>query len=153
MKDSYLVKKKADEIIVADMSGGIKKEEIMAFNDTLNQTVKGVVSVVENVSSTYRDVSMISAQVEVEYKRLDHALDCLMLKAQRDIQIYQDTLPLLEQNFNSMQNRMDRLMDRALDFISDDCSEESLSRQEAVMKLIEITNESLNKLIVKLLPA
>ncbi len=87
MKDSYLVKKKADEIIVADMSGGIKKEEIMAFNDTLNQTVKGVVSVVENVSSTYRDVSMISAQVEVEYKRLDHALDCLMLKAQRDIQI------------------------------------------------------------------
>ena len=68
MKDSYLVKKKADEIIVADMSGGIKKEEIMAFNDTLNQTVKGVVSVVENVSSTYRDVSMISAQVEVEYK-------------------------------------------------------------------------------------
>ena len=52
-----------------------------------------------------------------------------------------------------MQNRMDRLMDRALDFISDDCSEESLSRQEAVMKLIEITNESLNKLIVKLLPA
>ena len=33
MKDSYLVKKKADEIIVADMSGGIKKEEIMAFND------------------------------------------------------------------------------------------------------------------------
>ena len=44
-------------------------------------------------------------------------------------------------------------MDRALDMLCEDVSEESLKRQEAVMNMIEMTNNSINSLVSKLLPS
>ena len=127
-------------------------EELLMVSEAA-QNIVGVVSdTFNNVAAVYKDVAILSAQVEVETKRLDHALDCLMVKVENNRQIYRDTLPLLEKNFSSMQDRMDRLMDRALDMLCEDVSDESLRRQEAVMGLIEMTNNSINSLVAKLMP-
>ena len=124
----------------------------LVLAEAAQNIVKDVTNAINNVAATISEISRISAQVEMETKRLDHALDCLMVKAQRDITMYRDTLPLLEKNFTDMQGRMDRLMDRAMDMICEDVSDSSLARQEMAMKMIEMTNNSINNLIAKLLP-
>lgn len=85
--------------------------------------------------------------------QLDHALDCLMLKAQRDLIIYEQSLPILDKQFSFCQSRLDKLMDKAMDFIGNDFSDATLARQEAMMTLIEVANTSLNLLIAKLIPS
>ena len=133
-------------------------EVVPAEGDTLvlaeaaQNIVDNVTNAINNVAATMSEISRISAHVEMETKRLDHALDCLMVKAQRDITIYRDTLPLLEKNFTDMQARMDRLMDRTMDMICEDVSESSLARQEMAMRMIEMTNNSIDNLVAKLLP-
>ena len=133
-------------------------EVVPAEGDTLvlaeaaQNIVDNVTNAINNVAATMSEISRILAHVEMETKRLDHALDCLMVKAQRDITIYRDTLPLLEKNFTDMQARMDRLMDRTMDMICEDVSESSLARQEMAMRMIEMTNNSINNLVAKLLP-
>ena len=126
--------------------------DTLVLAEAAQNIVKDVTNAINNVAATISEISRISAQVEMETKRLDHALDCLMVKAQRDITMYRDTLPLLEKNFTDMQGRIDRLMDRAMDIICEDVSDSSLARQEMAMKMIEITNNSINNLIAKLLP-
>lgn len=133
-------------------------EVLPAEGDTLvlaeaaQNIVNNVTDAINNVAATMSEISRITAHVELETKRLDHALDALMIKSQRDITIYRDTLPLLEKNFTDMQARMDRLMDRAMDMICEDVSEASLARQEMAMRMIEMTNNSINNLVAKLLP-
>lgn len=126
--------------------------DTLVLADAAQNIVNNVTNAINNVAATMSEISRISAHVEMETKRLDHALDCLMVKAQRDITIYRDTLPLLEKNFTDMQARMDRLMDRTMDMICEDVSESSLARQEMAMRMIEMTNNSINNLVAKLLP-
>ena len=97
-------------------------------------------------------IKEISAQVELEQARINQAIDALMIKAQRDIHIYEKSLPVLDRQFERCQDRMDKLMDKTMELISNDLSDSSLQRQEAMMSLIEITNNSLNSLIGKLIP-
>lgn len=111
-----------------------------------------VTSTIDNITSSVVKIREMSAQVEMECARMEHALDVLMLKAQRDVKIYEQSLPILDKQFESCQKRMDRLMDKAMDLITDDLSANSLNRQEAMMSLIELTNNSLNALISKLIP-
>lgn len=124
-------------------------QEIAKYADTMVERVSGVIG---NVSSTILQIKEISAQVELEKKRMEHAINALMLKAQRDIQIYEKSLPILDKQFERCHDRMDKLMDKSMELITNDVSETSLQRQEAMLTLIEITNNSLNSLIGKLIP-
>lgn len=124
-------------------------QEIAKYADTMVERVSGVIG---NVSSTILQIKEISAQVELEKNRMEHAINALMLKAQRDIQIYEKSLPILDKQFERCHDRMDKLMDKSMELITNDVSETSLQRQEAMLTLIEITNNSLNSLIGKLIP-
>ena len=126
--------------------------DTLVLAEAAQNIVNNVTNAISNVAATMSDISRITAHVELETKRLDHALDCLMIKSRHDITIYRDTLPLLEKNFTQMQSRMDRLMDRAMDMICEDISDASLARQEMAMRMIEMTNNSINNLVAKLLP-
>ena len=128
------------------------ESDTLVLAEVAQNIVNNVNSAICNVAATMSEISRISAHVELETKRLDHALDCLMIKSRHDITIYRDTLPLLEKNFADMQARMDRLMDRAMDMICEDVSDTSLVRQEMAMRMIEMTNNSINNLVAKLLP-
>lgn len=127
-------------------------EDFKEFGRQAENIVGKVSSTIDNISTSMVRIKEISAQVELECARMEHALDVLMLKAQRDVKIYEQSLPILDKQFESCQNRMDRLMDKAMDIITSDVSAESLNRQEAMMSLIELTNNSLNSLIAKLIP-
>lgn len=139
-------------MLLEDDDRRFDRNDLVIISDAAQNIVSQVTDTISDLSRTYKDIALISAQVEIETKRIDQALDCLMVKAKHDLQIYKDTLPLLEKNFASMHSRMDKLMDRALDMLCEDVSDASLSRQESVMKLIEITNNALNNLVEKLLP-
>lgn len=138
-------------MLLEDDDRRFDRNDLVIISDAAQNIVSQVTDTISDLSRTYKDIALISAQVEIETKRIDHALDCLMVKAKHDLQIYKDTLPLLEKNFTSMHSRMDKLMDKALDMLCEDVSDASLSRQESVMKLIEITNNALNNLVEKLL--
>lgn len=127
-------------------------EDFKIIGTQVDSMVSNVASVVSTVSTSIVKINEVSSQVKLECKRLEHALDMLMVKAQTDIQIYEKSLPILEQQFKKCQERMDKLMDKSMEFISEDVNQENLNRQEAMMKLIEIANESINTLVAKLIP-
>lgn len=112
-----------------------------------------VTNTLNNITATATDIAEIAANVKIQCAQLEHSLDCLMLKAQRDVKIYEVSLPVLNKQFEACQNRLDRLMDKAMDMIADDFSDSALARQECMMSLIEIANNSLNALITKLIPS
>lgn len=126
--------------------------DFQEIGNCAERIVTQVSSLVNSVNSTMLQIKEISAQVELEQARINQAIDALMIKAQRDIHIYEKSLPVLDKQFERCQDRMDKLMDKTMELISNDLSESSLQRQEAMMSLIEITNNSLNSLIGKLIP-
>lgn len=126
--------------------------DFQEIGNCAERIVTQVSGLVNSVNSTMLQIKEISAQVELEQARINQAIDALMIKAQRDIHIYEKSLPVLDKQFERCQDRMDKLMDKTMELISNDLSESSLQRQEAMMSLIEITNNSLNSLIGKLIP-
>lgn len=126
--------------------------DFQEIGNCAERIVTQVSGLVNSVNSTMLQIKEISAQVELEQARINQAIDALMIKAQRDIHIYEKSLPVLDKQFERCQDRMDKLMDKTMELISNDLSEGSLQRQEAMMSLIEITNNSLNSLIGKLIP-
>lgn len=141
-----------DDIVIAGDGRPATVDDFKQVAKYADNMVTSVSQTINNVALTVAQVKQISAQVEVEFARLDHALDCLMVKAQRDRYIYEKSLPILDKQFAACQTRMDKLMDKAMEFITDDLSEASIRKQEAMMNLIEIANGSLNALISKLIP-
>lgn len=139
----------------------IRKEEVQLsklseVNDIImssNNLIKNLNITVTTVCSTIEDIKRISADVELEISRMDHMIDSLMIKANRDIELYKISIPTLNKQFDSVQTRLDTLMGRALDMVSTDFSENALARSEFAMKLIEQVNDTLNRLIEKLIPS
>lgn len=127
-------------------------EDFKELGACAERMVNQVSGVIDNITGTIINIKQISAEVELEQARMERAIDALMIKAQRDIQIYEKSLPILDKQFERCHDRMDKLMDRSMDLITNDLSPEALNRQEAMMSLIEITNNSLNSLIAKLIP-
>ena len=134
-------------------SGGkLTPQEFSAIVHRADNIVNNVAGIVNNVTSTIVELRQVSAQVEIECAMLDQAIDALMIKAQRDLRIYEQSIPTLDKQFERLHDRMDKLMDKAMDLLTEDVSETALMRQESIMKLIEVTNGSLNSLIQKLIP-
>lgn len=125
-------------------------KDIIKLSTNLMTEVNGAVT---TISNTVVQIKQLSAQVELEFAKMDHMLDALMVRAQRDKEIYEQSLPVLDKQFAANQSRMDMLMMKTVDMILTDDSENALQKQEAMMNLIEITNQSLNNLIAKLIPS
>lgn len=128
-------------------------QEFFTIAHRADNIVNNVAGVINNVTSTIVELRQVSAQVEIECAKLDQAIDALMIKAQRDIRIYEQSIPTLDKQFERLHDRMDKLMDKAMDLLTEDISEGALTRQESIMRLIEVTNGSLNSLIQKLIPS
>ena len=128
-------------------------QDFHALAHKADNIVNNVAGVINNVTSTIVELRQVSAQVELECAKLDQAIDALMIKAQRDIRIYEQSIPTLDKQFERLHDRMDKLMDKAMDLLTEDISEGAIARQESMMKLIEVTNGSLNSLIQKLIPS
>lgn len=136
----------------ANAGGKLTIQDFHAIAHRADNIVNNVAGVVDNITSTVVELRQISAQVEIECAKLDQAIDALMIKARRDIRIYEQSIPTLDKQFERLHDRMDKLMDKAMDLLTDDISEGAIARQEAIMKLIEVTDGSLNSLIQKLIP-
>lgn len=131
----------------------ISMAEINEFTDKSERIIGKISDTINSVSSTLKDIELIRAQSEVEFRKLNLQFDAILARLHNNHQMYKDTLPLIDKQFTSLQARMDKLVDRALDIITEDLSDDALAKQENIMKIIENTNESLNKLIGKLLPS
>lgn len=138
---------------IEDPNTPMTVDDVKALAARADNIFNNVANVVNSVTSTSRDIEMLRANVELETQRLDHQLDAMLAKLHTNHQMYKDTLPIIDRQFNSIQTRMDKLVDRAMEVMLEDVSDESLKKQENMMQLIETTNESLNRLISKLLPS
>ncbi len=141
----------------AEYAGNIENpivvEEVRQLSSRTDNIIANVSNALNNISVNAVEISRISADVQLQCAQLEHMLNCMMVKAQRDVTLYEKSLPILDKQFNFCQQRLDKLMDKAVDLISDDISDASLARQEAIMTLIETTNSSINNLISKLIPS
>lgn len=137
---------------IEDRNAPITVQDVTVIAEHADNMVNNISSVVNNIASSVVELKRISADVELQCAQLNHAIDCLMIKVQRDIRIYEQSLPILEKQFSTCQARLDRLIDKAMDMVCEDLSEDSITRQEFVMKMIEVANSSLNSLIAKLIP-
>lgn len=137
---------------IEDRNIPITMQDVTVIAEYADNMVNNISCAISNIASSAVELRRISADVELQCAQLDHAIDCLMLKVQRDIRIYEQSLPILDKQFNTCQARLDRLIDKAMDMVCEDLSEDSISRQEFVMKMIEVANSSLNSLIAKLIP-
>lgn len=124
-------------------------KDVAEYADNMVNAISGAVS---NVATSIVELQHIQADVELQCAQLDYAIDSLMIKVQRDVRIYEQSLPILDKQFNTCQARLDRLVDKAMDIVCEDISENAIARQEFVMKMIEVANSSLNSLIAKLIP-
>lgn len=122
------------------------------IGEMTERVVDQVSGVINNITSSITRIQEISAQVNLELGRMNAAIDALMVKAQMNIKIYETSLPTLDKQFERCQDRMDKLIDKCMDLITSDLSIDNLNRQEAMMSLIEMTNNSMNSLISKLIP-
>lgn len=128
-------------------------QDVKELSERAGMMVKDIVNAVEDVTGTVRDLASISASVKIQCAQLEHDFDCLLLKAQKDLKLYEMSLPTLNEQLTMCQNRLDKVIDKAMDMALDDLSEQSLARQEFVMTIVETTNSSLNSLIAKLMPS
>lgn len=135
-----------------DADHQISQQDYKEIGQRAEKIVNVVSNVINNSLETYAQVKELSAKVEIECKRMELALDALVEKARYNLDVYKASLPTLDAQFSSCQQRMDRLIDKAMEFIVEDLTEENILKQEALMTLIEITNNSLNTLIAKLIP-
>lgn len=126
--------------------------DVQTLADTCDSLMSKVSSTVGQVASTVIEIKSLTAQVELETARIEASLDTLLLKVQRDVKLYESSLPLLDKQFTLYQQRMDSLMGKAVDMIADDFSDTGIARHEAILKLIELTNDGLNRLMGKLIP-
>jgi hypothetical protein len=126
--------------------------DVQTLATTCDQIMDTVSTTVGQVCTTVLEVKAITSQVEIETKRLEASLDALLIKAQRDTKLYESSLPLLDKQFTMYQQRMDKLMEKSIDMMTEDFSDEGLARNEAILKLIEMTNQGLNSLMSKLIP-
>lgn len=127
-------------------------DDVHILAQRCENVMKHVAGTVENVAVTIRQIREISAQVEIATAQMEKEIDVLMIKCLRDIRLYEQSLPLLDKQFDAQQKRMDRLMDQAVNMMTGDFNDESIARQEAMLKLIELTNNGLNRLRDKLIP-
>lgn len=122
--------------------------ELAQYADSI---VSRVSCAIENISISATQLAQLNASVKLECQRMDHAFNELMLKAQKDLALYEMTIPVLDKNLDRCQNRMDDLMFKTMDMINGDLSEASLRKQELAMNMVETVNEQLMALISKLL--
>lgn len=127
-------------------------QEVQELVNTYDSMVGKITSTIEKVSTSVVEIKTLSARVELETAQIEASLDALMIKAQKDVKLYEISLPLLDKQFTLYQQRMDNLMAKAIDIIGDDFSDNGIARQEAIVKLIELTNDGLNRLMSKLIP-
>ena len=127
-------------------------QEVQELVNTYDSMVGKITSTIEKVSTSVVEIKTLSARVELETAQIEASLDALMIKAQKDAKLYEISLPLLDKQFTLYQQRMDNLMAKAIDIIGDDFSDNGIARQEAIVKLIELTNDGLNRLMSKLIP-
>lgn len=127
-------------------------KDVQKLADTCDSMVGKITSTIEKVSTSVVQINNLSAQVELETARIEAMLDALMLKVQRDVKLYESSLPLLDKQFTLYQQRMDNLMIKAVDMMGNDFSDNGVARHEAILKLIELTNDGLNRLMSKLIP-
>ncbi|MBD5271549.1 MAG: hypothetical protein HDR97_06115 [Bacteroides sp.] len=112
-----------------------------------------VTNSVNNVALSATEIAKISADVEIQCKQLETAFNSFMVKAQRDIKLYEMSLPLLDKRFDNCQKTLDKLTDKALELIDEDFSDATLAKQEFLMSNIERVNDTFNSLIAKLIPS
>lgn len=127
-------------------------KDVQQLANTCDSMIGKITSSIEKVSTSVVEIKTLSAQVEIETTKIEAYLDALIVKAQRDVKLYESSLPMLDKQFTMYQQRMDVLMSKAIEMIGDDFSDNGIARHEAVIKLIELTNDGLNRLMTKLIP-
>lgn len=139
-------------ITVNDKTLELSPQDVRAIAERADNIISTLSHALTSFGSTAVQIKNISADVDLEFARINQELDALMIKSQRDIRIYEESLPVLDKHFTICQERMDKLMERAMDLISSDTSDGSIAKQETVLKMIETANSSLTALIAKLIP-
>ena len=99
---------------IEDRNAPITVQDVTVIAEHADNMVNNISSVVSNIASSVVELKRISADVELQCAQLNHAIDCLMIKVQRDIRIYEQSLPILEKQFSTCQARLVKIFQKTV---------------------------------------
>ena len=96
------------------------------------------------------DCRRVAAEVEFQRAQLDHQLNTLLIKAQSDLESKKLFVPIIGEQLDRIQDRIDKFSDKLIDMM-DDFSIEAMEKQRILLEFIEGQNEKLQQLSFNLM--
>lgn len=135
---------KNNEIIRAEIA-----TQANAYMDKIDK-LQIVAMHTRGIMSSVTDLKRVAAEVEVQRSQLDFQLNALLIKAQSDLESKKLFVPIIGNQLDRIQDRIDKFSDKLIDMM-DDFSIEAMEKQRILLEFIEGQNEKLQQLSFNLM--
>jgi len=119
-------------------------------NNALSK-IDSVCGLVGNLSSSFSETALAIANTKTEIARLENELDRFIAESQVSLEKFKAVAPILSTQLENASKRIDKITDTILSSSNDSLSEESLKKQNALVDLLNTSNDTFNNLLVKLI--
>jgi len=119
-------------------------------NNALSK-IDSVCGLVGNLSSSFSETALAIANTKTEIARFENELDRFIAESQVSLEKFKAVAPILSTQLENASKRIDKITDTILSSSNDSLSEESLKKQNALVDLLNTSNDTFNNLLVKLI--
>jgi hypothetical protein len=113
--------------------------------------IDNTMAMATNISSDIKDITTIVSSTKLKIAELDHQLDLAILEAQKNVHLYEISLPTFERQLDRIQDRIDKYTDKILDLAGEEVSPNVLEKQKILISSMETFSDQFNNMITKLM--
>jgi hypothetical protein len=138
-----------------DLPAEVKENKVMkSYVDSTTAVLRmmeNTMTMAHNITSDIKDITTIVSNTKLKIAELDHQLDLAILEAQKDVHLYEISLPTFERQLDRIQDRIDKYTDKILDLSNEEASPNVLEKQKIFISAMESFNNQFNTMITKLM--
>jgi phage-related minor tail protein len=138
-----------------DLPAEVKDNKVMkSYVDSTTDVLRmmeNMMTMAHNITSDIKDITTIVSNTKLKIAELDHQLDLAILEAQKDVHLYEISLPTFERQLDRIQDRIDKYTDKILDLSNEEASPNVLEKQKIFISAMESFNNQFNTMITKLM--
>lgn len=138
-----------------DLPAEVKENKVMkSYVDNTTDVLRmmeNTMTMAHNITSDIKDITTIVSNTKLKIAELDHQLDLAILEAQKDVHLYEISLPTFERQLDRIQDRIDKYTDKILDLSNEEASPNVLEKQKIFISAMESFNNQFNMMITKLM--
>jgi CII-binding regulator of phage lambda lysogenization HflD len=138
-----------------DLPAEVKENKVMkSYVDNTTDVLRmmeNTMTMAHNITSDIKDITTIVSNTKLKIAELDHQLDLAILEAQKDVHLYEISLPTFERQLDRIQDRIDKYTDKILELSNEEASPNVLEKQKIFISAMESFNNQFNMMITKLM--